>query len=1608
MAEMLVDDPRKKLYSALVSSSDKELSGQIKKFSYNKFNSLLDNNDFVQDLFMDISERGVVLDPKNPEASKDPYQFVNTFVAQAPPAPKPQAAPKQEFMEVPALEEQEAYVPEPQPLVGSPEYDKQLQKQYGGMAPTLGATFGGVPAAFETKEQKKQEQLSPAFKAQQLAFEDVPIAEEQRRAQKQFAKATKQQQQAALRGGTGFELQQERANEARESTQKLKDFGSYIGATFDNMIDKAKGAERIFAAKQKALLTFGDRRKKAEEEEKRVKQQIVNYVDKLDADFAAKQTDYNIEGNLFDAIRKGQWDRIPEAFAYNLAQIGVQALAATSTGGYSMFAQVFPDMYKAGVEEIAKKTKTTPEQVIASGNDKELLSYIGGGINGYIEYLSGGILGKAMRSEGAYKFLRDKALEKIGKTKWKQAAASAAALGGVSGIEGLTEVGQGLTEVITPQIAAADTFKGARENIYRELQKPETQRRLASEFVGGAAGGGGIAAGGRALSRTLEGDFTYGDVRKAPQRADYDVVQTDNKIQERNKIAQAMEEAVKANPEAEGQIRQQYQKRINEAAPTDEEVLSAYDGLAVLPETEEKNTIRENLEAYMVEKGIQPEPTGMEAGLGEGLRVTSPVIQTVNADFPPPQPPTSEEEVAIEEAPAEEELSLEDQLMGLVPQEETAPAPAEEVAPAEEEVATEEIAEEPTPLKDGDFVIVNGEKGVVTISPGGQISVETDTKIYDLDERGLAGIGGKLVTPKEQTQTEYEVEVIDDDNAVVNGEPYKIIRDEKGNTIALQGETRTIRTEPVMVDVDIKRNKAQVTETLQEQAEEVESLSPDMTLDKQKFVDDIIGQNMTEGVDRILSEGVTEKTAEKDLLQFKLFVEATIADLRARQKGNPYADAMIEQLQEALNTVYYEYYSQGRKAETRAAKTQKKTDRGTKGKERVSPKPAEGKQPTTPVTPPAAPKKEAAPKPEPKKEAPKPEPKKETPKEEKPVSGTPQEGDKVEIAPQREGGSPRNMVFKDGEWKQNVGGDIVKVGPAVQQQAQEAFGGKAEVKPAETKEGKKAEAKEEKVTPASKPQEAAVEIAKAFTDRFGIKVNLIDSKGLQDLLSKSENAKEFFFKVLDKIDVFETDNIQEAKNFITTVFQTVESAEDAKRAYRKLAVKYHPDKRGSEEVMKHLNDVNEKYQKGTLGRGAAQQERPSQATKEQRYREWAERMSRQYEADARAYAESSQMGDEQRAREAAKAQAEKEAREARAKAAQPTQKETKAEQPKPKPAQPTSKIKKGIIESLVEFFTKPFGAEKTTKGEVLTFESRSKYKQDAWNKRNSLKEENRKNELNRINENLKNYTSDRITTKQYRDNEAAIRSEYANKNKAVDDWYNNTVAAIDKAYEKKIPFAYKQYVGDKVAGLYDPVSLQAYVVLDNLDETTFVHEAFSHPFIEAVKERNNELYNNLLAESKNTQEIVDYVDENYGNAPQQVKDAEYIARAIDLDAKGKLKNKTLIEYVRQFWAEANKIFKDIFGGKGAAIENISPTTKVSDIVDFVLTSGERLDLTKPSTPSFTSSQSSEAATAFDKAKTSKGFDKKYGKGAYKALSDITKNFDEIMDKVSDKIKQDCL
>lgn len=53
------------------------------------------------------------------------------------------------------------------------------------------------------------------------------------------------------------------------------------------------------------------------------------------------------------------------------------------------------------------------------------------------------------------------------------------------------------------------------------------------------------------------------------------------------------------------------------------------------------------------------------------------------------------------------------------------------------------------------------------------------------------------------------------------------------------------------------------------------------------------------------------------------------------------------------------------------------------------------------------------------------------------------EGDTVEIPSQMTGGMPRQMVYKDGEWKQKIGRDFTDVGKSVQEEAQAKFDEKA-------------------------------------------------------------------------------------------------------------------------------------------------------------------------------------------------------------------------------------------------------------------------------------------------------------------------------------------------------------------------------------------------------------------------------------------------------------------------------------------------------------------------------------------------------------------------------------
>jgi len=77
--------------------------------------------------------------------------------------------------------------------------------------------------------------------------------------------------------------------------------------------------------------------------------------------------------------------------------------------------------------------------------------------------------------------------------------------------------------------------------------------------------------------------------------------------------------------------------------------------------------------------------------------------------------------------------------------------------------------------------------------------------------------------------------------------------------------------------------------------------------------------------------------------------------------------------------------------------------------------------------------------------------------------------------------------------------------------------------------------------------------------------------------------EESLIKILDDIKLFETKDVNEAKEFITNVFNSISTIKDAKRAYRTLSFKFHPDKNNSveaEEIFKFLNNTNESFREG--------------------------------------------------------------------------------------------------------------------------------------------------------------------------------------------------------------------------------------------------------------------------------------------------------------------------------------------------------------------------------------------------------------------------------------------
>ena len=137
------------------------------------------------------------------------------------------------------------------------------------------------------------------------------------------------------------------------------------------------------------------------------------------------------------------------------------------------------------------------------------------------------------------------------------------------------------------------------------------------------------------------------------------------------------------------------------------------------------------------------------------------------------------------------------------------------------------------------------------------------------------------------------------------------------------------------------------------------------------------------------------------------------------------------------------------------------------------------------------------------------------------------EGATAQLPPQVKGGISRDMVFKDGEWQQQVGGQVTKVGAAVQQQAQQqweadnklAAAAKVtpEAKPTVAPEGKPKVAPPSKAAEKLKKAKERKEAAAAPSGMPKEGINVSNKSDLVDLLDRvQEESKKRILQAAQK------------------------------------------------------------------------------------------------------------------------------------------------------------------------------------------------------------------------------------------------------------------------------------------------------------------------------------------------------------------------------------------------------------------------------------------------------------------------------------------------------------
>ena len=211
-------------------------------------------------------------------------------------------------------------------------------------------------------------------------------------------------------------------------------------------------------------------------------------------------------------------------------------------------------------------------------------------------------------------------------------------------------------------------------------------------------------------------------------------------------------------------------------------------------------------------------------------------------------------------------------------------------------------------------VVFKKRRGVLTIDEGGKVTIETPTKIFELEAGPDSDANEFGIDEVKVLDDDFKITDVTEETVTVNGESYRIKTDKKGSITRLIGK-KDIKDEETLAAVESERNKLPLPEVVKKQIEVnpvsvIEAVGEvvGMTPVELKAIERILDLNMNDDVAEALDK-MLEGESLPDPMYYKVMLWAEDAVNRLEKakadipNGADYLESLIDNIYNILNEI---------------------------------------------------------------------------------------------------------------------------------------------------------------------------------------------------------------------------------------------------------------------------------------------------------------------------------------------------------------------------------------------------------------------------------------------------------------------------------------------------------------------------------------------------------------------------------------------------------------------------------------------------------------------------------------------------------------------------------